>query len=258
MQLFFHLPVLCLALLVWLSPQKVAAQRAMIVFDDIGYNLDAGITLAELPFPLTLAIIPFSPHAKRIAEIAKENGKEVIVHSPMASIDGRMMDPGGLVPGMSRQDFDKTLARQLDAVPYATGLNNHMGSLLTQQPQSMVWLMQTLKQQQLYFIDSRTTADTVALQTARAAQVPNWARDIFLDHHRNDQAIAQQLAKLLPTAKRKGLVVAIGHPYPETITALSQIWQQLESDGLTFVTPKTLLKDQLLAHKMPLTDAIRD
>ena len=246
------------ALLVWLCPNLAAAQRAVIVVDDIGYNLQAGLALAKMPFPLTLAIIPFSPHAKQIAAVAKEHGKEVIVHSPMASLDGRMVDPGGLLPGMSRQDFDAALAKQLAAVPYATGLNNHMGSLLTQQPQAMVWLMQALKQQDLYFIDSRTTADTVATQTAHAAQIPNWSRDVFLDHHRDNDAIYQQLDKLLPTAKRKGLVVAIGHPYPETIAALYHSWRRLEAGGLTFVTPSTLLNDQLLAQKTAPKEAKRD
>ncbi|BFM09377.1 divergent polysaccharide deacetylase family protein [Halioxenophilus aromaticivorans] len=228
----------------------------MLIMDDIGYNLQAGIAVAQMPFPLTLAIIPFSPHAEEIAAVARAHGKEVIVHSPMASLDGRMVDPGGLVPGMSKAEFDNALLSQLAAVPFATGLNNHMGSLLTQQPQSMIWLMQMLKQHQLYFIDSRTTSATVAGETAMAAQVPTWQRDIFLDHDRDAYSINQQIGKLLPMAERKGLVVAIGHPYPETITALTETWQLLQTQGIEFVAPSHVLTDQLLARKKSLQRAI--
>lgn len=234
------------------------AKQVVIVIDDIGYNLQTGLAVARLPFPVTLAIIPFSPYAKYIAQVAKDNGKDVIVHSPMASLDGSMIDPGGLHPEMSEHEFIAALQRQLAAVPHALGLNNHMGSLLTQQPQAMAWLMETLKREQLYFIDSRTTAETVALQTAVAHGVTSWQRDVFLDHYREAQVIQEQLASVLPLAKANGLVVAIGHPYSETIAALADNWQQMEAAGVEFVVPSTLTADKLLARDSTVMDAIFD
>lgn len=233
------------------------AGRAVIIIDDIGYNLQAGLEVARLPFPVTLAIIPFSPYAKHIAKVAKDNGKDVIVHAPMASLDGRMIDQGGLRQGMSEQEFVDTVNRQLAAVPNAIGLNNHMGSLLTQKYLAMSWLMQTLKQKQLYFIDSRTTAQSVAQKTAIAYGVTNWRRDVFLDHHRDAESINSSVQSLLPLAQSQGLVVAIGHPHDATISALTQSWQQLKSKGLQFVSPSNLINEKLLARdSSQIIDAI--
>jgi len=254
----YHTCLLALTMVSSTFAGVARADRAVIIIDDIGYNLMTGIAVAELPIPLTIAVIPFSPHADYLARLAKANGKDVIVHSPMASLDGRTLDPGGLDSSMTQAEFEAALNRQLAAVPFASGLNNHMGSLLTQQPLAMTWLMQQLKQKHFYFIDSRTTAETIAWQTAQHSQVTSWERDVFLDNDRDPNAIRTQLESLLPIARDQGLAVAIGHPYPETVIELTDQWQQLKNDGLQFVVPSMLIEDELLAHKINPNDAISE
>ncbi|WP_317932428.1 divergent polysaccharide deacetylase family protein [Halioxenophilus sp. WMMB6] len=239
---------LALTLCLGLAP-AAHSQQAIIVIDDLGYSLMNGLAVAELPMPLTLAIIPLSPHAQTIAKLATIQGKDVIIHSPMASIDGRELDQGGLYPDMSKHEFQLTLERQLAALPQAIGLNNHMGSLLTQQPLAMSWLMQRLRAKQLFFIDSRTSSETVARQTAQSYQVTSWQRDVFLDNERDPAAILNQLLTLEQIARQKGVAVAIGHPYEETIAVLSEQSQPIRRQGLVLVTPSKLLNEQLLARK---------
>ncbi len=239
-----------LALLLFCTSHNTHSQTAIIIIDDLGYDLATGKAIAELPIPLTLAIIPFSPHAQTIAQLAKQHGKEVIIHSPMSSIDGRAIDPGGLHSDMNRAEFDQALELQLAELPEATGLNNHMGSLLTQKPEAMTWLMQQLKQRQLFFVDSRTTPESIALTTALNNQVTAWRRDVFLDHYRDPLLIENQLHVLAKKAKQQGLAVAIGHPYEETIEALNRHWQIMTDEGITLVTPSLVMKSKLLAHSV--------
>lgn len=224
------------------------AQEAMIIIDDLGYNLSAGLAIAELPMPLTLAIIPFSPHAQTIADAARANGKDVIVHSPMASLDGRTLDPGGLYQSMSQEQLQNAVAKQLASIPGAIGLNNHMGSLLTQSPESMGWLMQSLREHRVFFIDSRTSAESIAWETAQAHNVRTWRRDLFLDNDRTATAIGAQLTRLMQLSQRRGLAIAIGHPYPETIKALSDHRAVMEQAGVLWVTPSSVLKRKILAQ----------
>ena len=226
------------------------SQNAIVIIDDLGYNLMIGTAVAELPFPVTLAIIPFSPHAQQIAEIAKSRGKDVIIHSPMTSIDDKKLDAGGLHSHMGEKEFVDTLNLQLANLPQAIGLNNHMGSQLTQQPLAMTWLMQRLKQKQLFFIDSRTTPESIALKTALNNQVTAWQRDVFLDHHRDKVAIEQQLQNLAQKSKRQGLAIAIGHPYAETLEVLTSQWHWVEAQGVSFILPSLITKQKLLAQKV--------
>jgi polysaccharide deacetylase 2 family uncharacterized protein YibQ len=221
----------------------------MIIIDDLGYNLRHGMKVAQLPVPVTMAIVPFSPHAQKLAEAGTRSQKEVIVHSPMASIHDRPIDAGGLHPSMDRPAFQETLLRQLASLPQAQGLNNHMGSLLTQNTTHMDWLMVTLADKGLYFIDSRTTPNSVAYEVAQERSLPTWSRDIFLDNHRDSDHISEQLAKMSRLAQSRGLVVAIGHPYPETLAALRDFVASDDAQDLIFVTPSQMISHRQIAKK---------
>lgn len=168
-----------------------------------------------------MSILPHSPHGVAVAELAANRGKEVMLHTPMSAIDeGRTLDPGGLTADMSREQLLATLKANLAAIPHVKGLNNHMGSQLTQFQQPMTWVMQELRARELYFVDSRTIANSLAWQTAVNQRVATTQRDVFLDNDPSLLSIAKQFNALLAIAQKHGQAVAIGHPYPETIQFL--------------------------------------
>ncbi|WP_347330674.1 divergent polysaccharide deacetylase family protein [Marinimicrobium locisalis] len=217
------------------------AQLAIII-DDIGYSAALGERSLGLEGAFTYAVLPRAPHGPRLARLGAQSGKEIILHNPMSNTRGLPLDAGALSEAMPHADFTATLQDNLAAIPEARGLNNHMGSLLTQSPQAMGWIMQVLGDHDLYFIDSRTSANSQAWETARHYGVPSLKRDVFLDNERDIKKIARQVAKAIELARERGYALAIGHPYPETLTVLEQIQPTLEAANVSLVPVSTLLK----------------
>lgn len=213
-----------------------------IIIDDLGDDHQNGLRAIQLPGKITGAFIPHTPHSKSLARAAHRLGKEVMIHMPMESIEHRRLGAGGLTLEMTEQEFKQALNAGIDAVPYASGLNNHMGSLLTRHPGHMLWLMETLRERgSLYFIDSRTTTQTVALQLARENHIASRKRDVFLDDDASPAAVASQFRHLINEAKKRGGAIAIGHPYNSTLTLLEQQLPQLHRLGLKLVPVSELL-----------------
>jgi polysaccharide deacetylase 2 family uncharacterized protein YibQ len=194
---------------------------------------------------VTLSFLPRTPYAHRLAIGAHGRGKEVMLHLPMESIGHRRLGPGGVTLHMTRGEFLKTVRADLAALPYVRGVNNHMGSLLTRHPGHMGWLMSAMAEfGSLYFVDSRTTAKTVAAQIAGEHHIPHRDRDIFLDNDRKPALIRGQLEKLLKRAGRHGTAVGIGHPYPETLAVLEQVLPRLGPEyGVRLVPVSELFND---------------
>ena len=222
------------------TPAKRQTQIAIII-DDLGYQRELSIQATQLPGQLTLSIIPFSPYGRRIAELATEQGKEVMLHAPMSSVSDKPMEPGTLTPTMDKAQFQQTLQKGLADLPNIRGLNNHMGSELTQLRLPMRWLMDELRDRGLYFVDSRTIASSLAWQTALDSGVPTARRDVFLDHDATDLAIAAEFGRLLAIAKCHQRAVAIAHPYPETLHFLETILPMLDRAGIQLVPVSQLL-----------------
>lgn len=240
------LKTLCLVLLLGAAGSVTAAQpagqpRIAIIIDDLGYSRRNGQSIVDLPAPVTCAVIPFSPHGQRLAKRARQTGKEVIIHMPMAARHNEKLDRGGLTLEMSERELLGQVRQALRQLPEARGLNNHMGSKLTEQPQPMNWLMSELKAQQLFFVDSRTSGRSVAQHQAVQAGIANAGRDIFLDNERNLASINDQFNKLIQLARRRGHAIAIGHPYPETVHYLQQVLPLLEQAGIQVVPVSQLL-----------------
>lgn len=238
------LSALLLAVGVALCSPLTAAQNARIaiIIDDIGYRLNTGLRAARFPGPLTLSILPHTPNGYRLAQIAHSEGKEIMLHAPMSSMRDLPLDAGALTEQMSETAFAATLAQNLSAVPHVSGVNNHMGSRLTQQREPMNWLMAALKQHRLYFVDSRTSADSLAFEVARSHHLPSLRRDVFLDHQREEAHISAQFLRLISLAKANGHALAIGHPYPETLDVLYRGLADLEASGIDLVPVSALLK----------------
>jgi uncharacterized protein len=216
-----------------------------IIIDDLGNNLQLGRRTIRLPGPVACAILPHTPFGAPLAQEAYENNKEIILHLPMQSADETEPGPGSLHSRMGAAEIATTLDDDLRTVPYAAGVSNHMGSLLTQRSEPMRWLMQALARRgSLFFVDSRTTADTVAAKTARELGVPNLERNVFLDDDRTIDAITQQFERLIALARKHGSALAVGHPYPETLELLERRLPELQRTSVMLVAPSVLLKHQ--------------
>jgi len=194
----------------------------IIIIDDIGNNRKLGQRTLALPGPLNLAFLPHTPFARSLAEQAHNRGHSIMLHSPMANKNNAKLGPGAMTLDMDEQQWRQTLLDNIHAVPFVQGVNNHMGSLLTESPEAMSVVMNTLQQQGLFFVDSLTTARSVASQQAAAAGLPHLTRDIFLDHVVTPEAISRQFDKAVKVAKNRGIAVVIGHPYPETLQFLDE------------------------------------
>lgn len=241
--LFLSLPLLLL------MPVRPAVAKtdpvAAIIIDDIGNNLALDKQAVALPGPVACAFLPDTPYAARLARAAHAAGKEVLLHLPLEALGHEKLGPGGLTLPMTRREFVTTLRADLAAIPDVDGVNNHMGSLLTQHPGDMAWLMETLKQVgSLFFVDSRTTPRTVAYQIAREYGVPATSRDVFLDDVRQPAAIKHQLHELIEIAKHHGTAVAIGHPYPVTLRVLAKALPRLEAEGVRLVPVRAVIARQ--------------
>lgn len=225
------------------APAAAAPPRLAIIIDDIGYALGPGGRAIALPGPITLAVLPFTPNAAILAARATAAGKDVILHQPMeAGGSFARPSPGTLTATMDAAHLKASLRRALADIPQAIGVSNHTGSLLTTRAQSMIWLMQEVRAQGLFFLDSRTTAATVARDIARAEGVPNVKRDVFLDHVVRPDAIAAEFARALKLARRQGFAVLVGHPHAATLAFLEQSLPGLAAGGVHLVPVRELLE----------------
>lgn len=221
-------------LLLLALPSAHAEALLSIIIDDVGNNYERARQVIDLPSPVTVSILPRLAHSRQVAEEAHRRGHEVMLHQPMASLHHNVLGPGGFTLDHTRADLRAALAANLASVPHASGVNNHMGSLLTSEPQSMRWFMDLLRERgDLFFVDSRTNARSVALQTARADGVPTTRRDVFLDNDRDPVAIVRRLGEAVRLARLKGSAIAIAHPYPETLQVLRRALPRLQEQGIS-------------------------
>ncbi|MCG6202171.1 divergent polysaccharide deacetylase family protein [Psychromonas antarctica] len=220
-----NLPRLIVLLLALLQSQTSFAEKTgeiAIVLDDMGYHLN-DLQAFTLPKEITFSILPYTPYAQRIAEQAHQQGREILVHIPMqAKKDNDKLGKGALMINMQEKTFKAALKKSLYSLPYAQGINNHMGSALTEQIKPMRWIMDVLGKQGLYFLDSRTTANTVAQSSAKTSGIPTLRRHFFLDNTRTEEAMDMQLQQAIKLSQHNKTVVIIAHPYPETIRFLQK------------------------------------
>lgn len=201
-----------------------------IIIDDLGYSMERAIAVAGIPAPITLSVIPGTPHATEIAALGATWNKELMVHLPMTSVQEPVADPLVLTERLTDDGFTALFDQAMASVPGARGLNNHMGSSLTTDPKAMRRLMNKLGEASLFFIDSRTTADTVAATMAAEAGIPHASRSVFLDHQRGAEAVAERLQAAVSRAISEGVAIAIGHPHRETVAVLDEALLSLPDD----------------------------
>lgn len=245
-----------------LHAEQAFEPRMVLIIDDMGYNLKRGEAALALPGAVTYSILPYTPYAKKFAVDAHDSGREVMLHVPMANTAAKALGPGALTPEMEREAVMSGLNQALDATPHVSGVNNHMGSLLTSMDQPMQWVMDTLKARDLYFIDSLTTIKSVGWKKARENQVPYLKRHVFLDHQSNEAFINGQFQRALNIANKFGFVVVIGHPYPETSAYLARILPDLKKLGVRLVPASAIILPEVkreltrsAQHRLQLAEA---
>ena len=226
------------------APGAAGQPQVAIIIDDLGYQLEAGRRAIGLPGPVTFAVLPGTPRAAALAEWAHERGKEVLLHLPLqANSDDKDDEPIGIDLDMSRETLASTFDAALSSVPYVVGVNGHRGSLLTRHPGHMLWLMEEIRaRNDLFFVDSYTTVHSVALQMASEAGVSAVRRDIFLDPDQSPGTVVLQFERMKRLARKRGFVVAIGHPYRSTLELLERELPKLREQGIELVTISELVK----------------
>lgn len=213
-----------------------------IIIDDIGDRYDAGRRALDLPGDVTYSFLPHTPYAERLAHQAHARGREIMLHLPMQAENGNRLGPGGVTLDMTEASFRATVRESIAAVPYASGINNHMGSLMTRHPGNMEWLMSEMNAHGgLFFVDSVTTPTTVAAKVALERGLPTTRRDVFLDSDPSIDSVRRQFARLLTQARVRGSALAIGHPYPSTLRVLEQMLPQLDMLGVRLVPVSDLI-----------------
>ncbi|NBF01801.1 divergent polysaccharide deacetylase family protein [Pseudomonas sp. Fl5BN2] len=239
----FRAPLLSLLCLLPLASQAAeptaAAPKAYLslIIDDLGQNLPRDRRVLALPGPVTTAIMPDTPHAGEFAREAHRAGKIVMLHMPMDPATG----PFAWHPDLPIEELQKRLEAAFQVVPYTSGINNHMGSRMTAQPQAMAWLMGELQRRHKFFVDSRTSAQTVAAAEAQKIGLASVSRDVFLDDERTETAIAQQLQTAIKLAHKQGSVVIIGHPYPQSLAVLERELPKLKAQGIEWIDIKSMI-----------------
>ena len=217
--------------------------KVAIVIDDMGYRTTDTLAF-DLPTHVTFAILPHTEQSTRFAHRAQAQGRSLLLHLPMESLHPQRLGPGALVATMDASAITSVLDLALASVPHVTGVNNHMGSKLTQLTFPMTTLMKALADRNLYFIDSRTTRFTKARKIAAAFGLPVLERKVFLDHELNEHFINQQFKRLVQLSRQYGHAIGIGHPHPLTLQSLSLLIELEKSVEFVSVDSLIQLQDQ--------------
>lgn len=223
-----------------ISLPSQAGQVALII-DDMGYR-QQDIEAFSLPPNVTFAILPHTPYSSDFAKRAAEQTREVMIHMPMEALAGNKLGPGALTASMGRESIQRELQSALASIPNAVGINNHMGSKLTQLTAPMQATMAFLQQRNLYFIDSRTTRYSKAEQIALSSGVLSASRHVFLDHEDDEAHMQQQFERLLRIARKHQQAIGIGHPHQKTLAFLQRQLPSLSAHGIELVPVSRLLE----------------
>lgn len=228
----------------------VYAGKLAIVIDDFGYRPHYENQVLAMPSAISVAVLPNAPHAREMATKAHNSGHQVLIHLPMAPLSKQPLEKDTLRPEMSSDEVDRIIRDAYNKVPFAVGLNNHMGSAMTSSLYGMLKVMQSLERYNLYFLDSMTIGNSQAMRAAQGTGVKVIKRKVFLDDTQNDADIRMQFNRAVQLARRNGSAIAIGHPHPSTVRVLQQMLPALPAD-ITLVRPSDLLNEPQVDTSTP-------
>lgn len=225
------------------EPPSAPAGDALVavVIDDLGRSVADVGRLAALGVPLTYAVLPFESRTAEVVTELRRRRVETLLHLPMEAANGADPGPGALRLAMSDRELEAGTRAALSAVPGAVGVNNHMGSVLSADRRSMQAVLTVVGANRLFFLDSRTSPDTVAYRSAAELGIPAAERQVFLDPDPAPEAIRNQFHRLLGIARERGAAIAIGHPLPATLAVLGEEIPAARALGYRFVPVSYLL-----------------
>jgi polysaccharide deacetylase 2 family uncharacterized protein YibQ len=228
------------------APASGGNPMVALIIDDVGLDRARARQVIALPGPVTVSLMSYAADAQRQADDARAHGHELMMHVPMQPM-GTHIDPGPdvLDESLPPAELQRRIEADLDRFTGYVGINNHMGSQFTQSRVGMAEVMAALNRRGLLFIDSLTIGRSVGLRTAREAGVPSAARDVFIDNDPSPAAVGLCLTQVEAIARRKGTVIAIGHPHDGTLAALNAWLPTLESKGLVLVPVTAVVKARL-------------
>lgn len=219
------------------EPQVKAAKKLIIVIDDVGYSLDGLAQFLSVPIPLTFAVLPGVPFTTESAELIIQSGHGLMLHQPMEALGDENEGPGLIQVSMGEDLIEKQVQANIDSLPGLGGANNHMGSKGTRESAVLRPMMEILRQRNLFFLDSRTSSDTIARSIAEEVGVLSVERDVFLDNDRDEASIRKALLDGLAVADNKGYAIMIGHVWSDELArVLIEEYQPLLDQGYSFDT----------------------
>lgn len=207
-----------------------AQSKLAIVIDDVGYHSKEDAAIFAMPREISVAIIPAAPYARARNQEAKSQGRDILIHMPMQPVSAVKIEDGGLHLGMSAAQVNDRVNTAKNIVRDAIGMNNHMGSAATADPQLMTYLMTALQEKHLFFLDSRTIGKSVAGKIAKEQGVRSLDRHIFLDDSNEFADVQRQFKAAIHYARKHGSAIAIGHPRANTIAVLQAGLNNLPED----------------------------
>jgi polysaccharide deacetylase 2 family uncharacterized protein YibQ len=213
----------------------------VLIIDDLGFEGQPLERAMALDPNINLAILPNGTRAEQFAELLHARGFEVLCHLPMQPRGHETPGRNAILASMSDDEIASTTRRNIQAVPYARGVNNHMGSLATADRRIMTSVIGALPDG-MYFIDSRTGGGSVAATVAREMNVRTASRHVFLDDIATESAVRKQLAELATAANKRGVAIGIGHPYPVTLRVLADELPELRQRGFRFVRASSVVQ----------------
>ena len=222
------------------EPERTVAHLALVI-DDLGRSVDEVAALDELRVPLSYSVLPYEVMTPEVVARLRGEHREILCHLPMQPLDHRNPGPGALSESMGDQALEEATRAALARVPGAVGANNHMGSRLTEDPRAMGAVLQVLQQEGLFFLDSRTSAESVGYRLARSLGLPAAQRQVFLDNDMSEAAVREQFARFLARARESGGAIAIAHPHPGTLAVLRDEVPKAKAEGFVFVPVSFLL-----------------
>lgn len=217
--------------------------KVAFIIDDLGYETEVAKKIMELEFPVALSILPFLQRSEFIAEEGKKNNQEIMLHLPMEPNNSDAdPGPGAIKSDMSEEEIRLAVRECILDFPYAIGVNNHMGSKITEDREIMEIVLEEIKEYNLFFIDSITTKGSIAYEVAQEMEIKSAVRSVFLDNENDMQYIKGQMLEVQETALRGGEVIAIGHSRINTFYVLKRMVPELIKAGIEIVPVSELVK----------------
>ncbi len=217
--------------------------KVAFIIDDLGYETEMAKKMMELDFPITLSILPFLKYSEYIAEEGKKNNQEIMLHLPMeANNSSADPGPGAIKSYMSGEEIRQAVRGSIFDFPYVIGVNNHMGSKITEDREIMKIILEEIRRYNLFFIDSITTRNSIAYQVAQETGVKTAVRTVFLDNESDMEYIKGQMLEVQEIALRDGEAIAIGHSRINTFYVLKRMIPELIKAGIEIVPVSELVK----------------